>query len=45
MDSDRLIDEHPSDLSAFGLTMPTEEIDVTLKGGETYEATDPYGNQ
>jgi hypothetical protein len=30
---DRLISEHPGDLSAFGLTAPTEEIDVTLKGG------------
>jgi hypothetical protein len=35
LNADRVIDEHPSDLSAFGLTMPTEEIDVTLKGGKT----------
>jgi hypothetical protein len=30
---DRLISEHPADLTAFGLTSPTEEIDVTLKNG------------
>jgi hypothetical protein len=33
--SDRLIDEHPADLAAFGLNAPTEEVDVTLKNGTT----------
>jgi hypothetical protein len=33
LNADRLIDEHPSDLNPFGLTSPTEEIDVTLKNG------------
>jgi hypothetical protein len=31
--SDRMIDEHGSNLEAFGLASPTEEIDVTLKSG------------
>jgi hypothetical protein len=31
--ADRLIDEKPSDLNAFGLTSPTTQVDVTLKGG------------
>jgi hypothetical protein len=35
LNADRLIDEHPSNLGDFGLTMPTEEIDITLKGGKT----------
>jgi hypothetical protein len=35
LNADRLIDEHPSDLNAFGLTTPSEEIDVTVKGGKT----------
>ncbi len=35
LNADRLIDDHPADLNAFGLTMPTEEIDVTTKGGKT----------
>ncbi len=35
LSSDRLIDEHPTDLSGFGLTTPAEEIDVTLKNGTT----------
>ncbi|MDP9053406.1 MAG: DUF4340 domain-containing protein [Acidobacteriota bacterium] len=33
LNADRVIDEHPSDLNAFGLTNPSEEIDVTVKGG------------
>ena len=33
--SDRLIDDHPSDLNAFGLTTPAMEVDVTLKAGKT----------
>jgi hypothetical protein len=33
LNSDRLIDEKPSDLTAFGLSSPAEEVDVTLKGG------------
>jgi hypothetical protein len=35
LNADRLIDEHPANLGDFGLTMPMEEIDVTLKGGKT----------
>ncbi len=31
--ADRLIDEKPGDLNAFGLTTPAGEVDVTLKGG------------
>ena len=31
--------------AAFAGLAFKEEFDVTLKGGETYEATDPYGNQ
>jgi len=31
--SDRLIDEKPGDLSGFGLSTPSEEVDVTLKNG------------
>src|SRR5580692_663110 len=33
--ADRLIDDHPSDLNAFGLTTPAMEVDVSLKGGKT----------
>jgi Domain of unknown function (DUF4340) len=33
--ADRLIDDHPSDLNAFGLTAPAMEVDVTLKDGKT----------
>jgi DNA-binding beta-propeller fold protein YncE len=33
--ADRLIDDHPSDLNAFGLTTPATEVDVTLKDGKT----------
>ena len=32
--SDRLIDEHPSNLSAFGLDNPAEEIDIATKDGK-----------
>jgi hypothetical protein len=48
---DRLIDDKPTDLSAFGLNAPTEEIDVTLKngtvnkillGGDTPSGSDTY---
>ena len=35
LNADRLIDEHPSSLSDFGLTNPLEEVDLTLKGGKT----------
>lgn len=35
LNADRLIDEKASDLKQFGLDMPTEEVDVTLKGGKT----------
>jgi hypothetical protein len=35
LNADRLIDEHPSSLDTFGLSTPSEEIDVTLKGGKT----------
>lgn len=35
LNADRLIDEHPTDLKSFGLDSPTEEVDVTLKGGKT----------
>lgn len=35
VNADRLIDDHPSDLSEFGLKDPSEEIDVTLKNGKT----------
>lgn len=35
LNADRLIDEHPSDLKEFGLDNPSEEVDVTLKGGKT----------
>lgn len=31
--------------AAFAGLAFKEEFDVTLKGGDTYEATDPYGNQ
>jgi hypothetical protein len=33
LNSDRLIDEKPSDLAGFGLASPTEVVDVTVKGG------------
>ena len=35
LNADRLIDDHPSSLSDFGLTNPLEEVDLTLKGGKT----------
>lgn len=35
LNADRLIDEKPADLSLFGLTAPTEEVDITLKNGTT----------
>ncbi len=35
LNADRLIDENPSNLNDFGLTTPSEEIDVTMKGGKT----------
>jgi hypothetical protein len=35
LNADRLIDEHPANLADFGLSMPTEEVDVTVKGGKT----------
>lgn len=35
LNADRLIDEHPSNLGDFGLTTPSEEVDLTLKGGKT----------
>jgi hypothetical protein len=35
LNADRVIDEHPSSLKDFGLDMPTDEVDVTLKGGKT----------
>jgi hypothetical protein len=35
LNADRLIDEHPASLDTFGLTTPSEEVDVTLKGGKT----------
>ena len=35
LNADRLIDDHPSNLADFGLTMPSEEIDITVKGGKT----------
>jgi Domain of unknown function (DUF4340) len=34
LNADRLIDEHPASLADFGLTMPTDEVDLTLKGGK-----------
>lgn len=35
LNADRLIDEHPANLADFGLNMPMEEVDLTLKGGKT----------
>jgi hypothetical protein len=35
LNSDRLIDEHPPSLTAFGLDSPSEEIDFTMKDGKT----------
>src|SRR5580658_354777 len=35
LNADRLIDDNPTSLNDYGLSMPTEEIDVTLKGGKT----------
>jgi hypothetical protein len=35
LNADRLIDDHPSDLTAFGLTTPAMEVDVSLKNGKT----------
>jgi hypothetical protein len=34
LNADRLIDEHPANLNEFGLTNPSVEVDVTLKGGK-----------
>jgi hypothetical protein len=33
LSADRLLEDKPASLDAFGLTTPTEEIDVTLKNG------------
>jgi hypothetical protein len=35
--ADRLIDEHPANLTDFGLTNPALEVDVTAKGGAQYK--------
>lgn len=35
LNADRLIDDHPASLDTFGLTTPSEEVDVTVKGGKT----------
>jgi hypothetical protein len=35
LNADRVIDEHPASLDTFGLTTPSEEVDVTTKGGKT----------
>jgi len=35
LNADRLIDDHPASLNDFGLTNPSDEIDVTVKGGKT----------
>jgi hypothetical protein len=35
LNADRLIDDHPASLNEYGLTNPTDEIDVSLKGGKT----------
>ncbi len=35
LNADRLIDDHPADLNAFGLATPPIEVDVTLKDGKT----------
>jgi hypothetical protein len=35
LNSDRLIDEHPSSLASFGLDAPTLQVEVTLKDGKT----------
>lgn len=35
INADRVIDEHPANLNEFGLATPTEEVDVTSKGGKT----------
>lgn len=35
LNADRMIEDHPSNLADFGLTMPSEEVDITLKGGKT----------
>jgi hypothetical protein len=35
LNADRVIDENPSSLDTFGLSTPSEEVDVTLKGGKT----------
>ena len=37
LSADRLIDEKPSDLSAFGLNAPPSEVDVQVKGGTEYK--------
>ncbi|MDP9171780.1 MAG: DUF4340 domain-containing protein [Acidobacteriota bacterium] len=51
LSADRLIDEHPGSLSEFGLGLPAEEVDITLKsgavtkvllGGDTPSGTDTY---
>jgi Domain of unknown function (DUF4340) len=35
LNADRLIDEHPGNLSDFGLANPPLEVDFTVKGGKT----------
>jgi hypothetical protein len=35
LNADRVIDEHPANLKDFGLDTPTDEVDVTVKGGKT----------
>lgn len=35
LNADRVIDEHPANLSDFGLANPAIEVDFTLKGGKT----------
>lgn len=35
LNADRLIDDHPANLAEFGLTSPTTEVDLSLKGGKT----------
>jgi hypothetical protein len=35
LNADRLIEEHPANLTDFGLASPVEEVDLTLKGGKT----------
>lgn len=35
LNADRVIDEHPASLKDFGLDNPSDEVDITLKGGKT----------